>query len=250
MRDFAARPVLPGLARRGQKGRMARAVLFDTETTGLDPLAGDRVIEIAAIELANDLPTGKVFHTLLDPERDIPAEASRVHGMTNADVAGKPKFAEIADALLDFFGDDPLVAHNAPFDFGFLDAELARIRRPGLDPARMVDTLVLAKQKFPGMPNSLDALCRRFEIDLSARTSHNALLDCKLLAEVYVELTGGRQRGFDLAAEIAAQTVEYRHEGVRSPRLVTVSAAEREAHTAFVATLKEPLWVEGDAVPP
>ncbi|HQT40419.1 MAG TPA: DNA polymerase III subunit epsilon, partial [Acidocella sp.] len=174
---------------------MSRSVLFDTETTGLDPLTGDRVIEIAAIELINDLPTENQFHALIDPERDIPTESTRVHGITNFHVEGKPKFADIADKMLEFFGDSKLVAHNAPFDFGFIDAELARIGKPALGYERMVDTLVLAKKRFPGMPNSLDALCRRFEIDLSARTTHNALLDCKLLAEVYVELTGGRQRG-------------------------------------------------------
>ena len=223
---------------------MVRAVLFDTETTGLDPLTGDRVIEVAAIELWNDLPTGVVYHAVIDPERDIPAEATRVHGMGNAHVAGKPKFGAVADDLLAFFGDGKLVAHNAAFDFGFLDAELARLRRPALDRARMVDTLVLAKARFPGMPNSLDALCRRFEIDLSARTTHNALLDCKLLAEVYVELTGGRQRGFELSADAARLAlVEYRHEGERTPRLMTVSAGEEEAHAAFVAAMKAPVWL-------
>lgn len=228
---------------------MSRAVLFDTETTGLEPLGGDRLIEVAAIELWNDLPTGKVFHTLIDPERDIPAEASRVHGMTSADVAGKPKFAEIAAELLEFFAEDPLVAHNAPFDFGFLDAEFARIGRAALDRARMIDTLALAKQRFPGMPNSLDALCRRFDIDLSARTTHNALLDCKLLAEVYVELTGGRQRGLDLAAESTIRLVEYRSEGPRTPRPIVASAAELAAHEAFIEKLKEPVWRLDQAAP-
>ncbi|MCF3945335.1 DNA polymerase III subunit epsilon [Acidiphilium iwatense] len=222
---------------------MTRAVLFDTETTGLDPLNGDRVIEVAAIELHNDLPTGKVFHTLIDPEREIPSDASRIHGITSADVAGKPKFAAIAADLLAFFGDAPLVAHNAAFDFGFLDAEFGRIGRPALDPARMIDTLALAKTRFPGMPNNLDALCRRFEIDLTARTTHNALLDCKLLADVYVELTGGRQRGFDLNADSAALAlVEYRHDATRTPRRMAVNAAEAEAHAAFVAAIKAPVW--------
>ncbi|HEX7390278.1 MAG TPA: DNA polymerase III subunit epsilon [Acidiphilium sp.] len=222
---------------------MNRSVLFDTETTGLNPLNGDRVIEIAAIELHNDLPTGEVFHTLIDPERDIPSDASRIHGITSTDIAGKPNFAAIATDLLNFLGDSPLVAHNATFDFGFLDAEFARIARPALDRSRMIDTLALAKARFPGMPNSLDALCRRFDIDLSARTTHNALLDCKLLAEVYVELTGGRQRGFDLdagAAELAM--VEYRHDAARTPRPMTVHPAEAEAHAAFVAAMKEPVW--------
>lgn len=223
---------------------MSRAVLFDTETTGLDPLFGDRVIEIAAIELLNELPTGRVFHVLLDPERDIPMEASRVHGITSKDVEGKPKFADVAQDFMDFIGSGPLVAHNAPFDFGFLDAELARINLPGLDRARMVDTLALAKQKFPGLPNSLDALCRRFEIDLSLRTTHNALLDCKLLAEVYVELTGGRQRGFELETENPELSfATYTLSGTRTPRLMPVSEAEQLAHAAFVANIKDAVWL-------
>ncbi len=227
---------------RAQDSLMTRSILFDTETTGLDPLHGDRVIEVAAIELHNDLPTNRTFHRLIDPERDIPGDASRIHGITNADVAGKPKFAEIAPDLLAFFGDDPLVAHNAAFDFGFLDAEFGRIGRPPLDRGRMIDTLVLAKARFPGMPNSLDALCRRFEIDLSARTTHNALLDCKLLAEVYVELTGGRQRGFDLAADAGLTLVEYQHSGTRTARFMPVSDDDRAAHDAFVATIKDAVW--------
>ena len=223
---------------------MNRTVLFDTETTGLDPLFGDRVIEIAAIELVNDLPTGRVFHTLLDPERDIPAESSRIHGITSRDVEGKPKFAEIAQDLLDFFGPGPLIAHNAPFDFNFLDAELARIGLPSLERTRMIDTLTLAKEKFPGVPNSLDALCRRFEIDLSLRTTHNALLDCKLLAEVYVELTGGRQRGFELDGENAGfNFATYTLEGPRTPRIMAVTEAERTAHAAFVGKIKDAVWL-------
>ena len=221
---------------------MSRSVLFDTETTGLDPLLGDRVIEIAALELENELPTGRQFHVLLDPERDIPEEASRIHGITSADVAGKPRFAAIAAELLAFLDEAPLIAHNAPFDFGFLNAEFARIGMPSLDPARMIDTLALAKARFPGLPNSLDALCRRFSIDLSARTRHNALLDCRLLAEVYVELSGGRQRGLELAAESAAPLVAYTHDGARVPRPIVPDAEELAAHAAFVARLKDPLW--------
>jgi DNA polymerase-3 subunit epsilon len=221
---------------------MSRAVLFDTETTGLDPATGDRVIEIAAIELFNDLPTGAKFHALLDPERDIPAESSRIHGISNAHVEGKPKFAAIADKLLAFFGDAPLIAHNAPFDFCFVDAELARLNRPGLDQARMIDTLVLAKKRFPGMPNSLDALCRRFEIDLSARTTHNALLDCNLLAEVYVELTGGRQRGLVLDTEQGLAFAHYERSENRAPRPIVVSEAALAAHEKFIARLKDPVW--------
>jgi DNA polymerase-3 subunit epsilon len=223
---------------------MTRSVLFDTETTGLDPVTGDRVIEIAAIELINDLPTDKHFHALLDPERDIPTDSTRVHGITNAHVQGKPKFAEIADTLLAFFGDAPLIAHNAPFDFGFLDAEFARIGRPRLDPARMIDTLTHAKLRFPGMPNSLDALCRRFEIDLSQRTTHNALLDCRLLAQVYVELTGGRQRGFILETEQSFAFAVYEMDGNRSPRPMVVNSERLTAHAAFISRLKDPLWLQ------
>ena len=222
---------------------MIRSVLFDTETTGLDPLTGDRVIEIAALELLNDLPTGAHFHALVDPQRDIPAEATRVHGITSSQLAGKPLFAGIVDEMLAFFGDGKLIAHNAPFDFGFINAELARINRPALDKSRMVDTLILAKQRFPGMPASLDALCRRFSIDLSARTTHNALLDCKLLADVYVELTGGRQRGLSLAADKGrAPVTVYTHTGHRTPRLFQPSETELAAHEAFVGKLKDPLW--------
>jgi DNA polymerase-3 subunit epsilon len=223
---------------------MSRAILFDTETTGLDPLTGDRVLEVAALELVNDLPTGRHFHALIDPQRDIPEEASRVHGFTAAHLAGKPVFAEVAPMLLEFFEDSKLIAHNAPFDFGFLDAEFGRLGLAPLSRDRMVDTLALAKKRFPGMPNSLDALCRRFSIDLSARTTHNALLDCRLLAEVYVELTGGRQRGLSLATETGRTTVTvYVHTGPRTPRPIEPSEAEQAAHAAFLGRIKEPIWL-------
>ena len=223
---------------------MSRSVLFDTETTGFEPLTGDRVIEIAAIELINDLPTEKQFYALLNPERDIPSDSTRVHGITNAHVEGKPKFADVADQMLEFFGDSPLVAHNAPFDFAFISAELERIGRKKLDKALMIDTLVLAKQRFPGMPNSLDALCRRFEIDLSARTTHNALLDCKLLAEVYVELTGGRQRGLVLETEQGLAFAQYDVPETRTPRQIAVSEEQLAAHAEFIGKLKEPVWLK------
>ncbi|MEJ0016778.1 MAG: DNA polymerase III subunit epsilon [Acetobacteraceae bacterium] len=223
---------------------MSRAILFDTETTGLEPLLGHRVIEVAALELVNDLPTGQFFHALVHPARDIPDDATRVHGFTLAHLAGKPPFGEIAEDLLAFFGEDKLIAHNAPFDFGFLNAEFARVGRPALAAERMIDTLALAKTRFPGMPNSLDALCRRFAIDLSARTTHNALLDCRLLAEVYVELTGGRQRGLSLATQkAAAEVVVYRHEGSRTPRPILPTPDELAAHAAFVGRLREPVWL-------
>jgi DNA polymerase-3 subunit epsilon len=220
-----------------------RSVLFDTETTGVDPLNGDRVIEIAAMELIRDLPSGRVFHCIIDPERDVPEEATRIHGFTRADLLGKPKFAEIIDDFLLFVGEDRLVAHNAAFDFGFMNAELARLRLPALHPGRMVDTLAIARAKFPGLPNSLDALCRRFGIDLSARTTHNALLDCKLLAEVYIELTGGRQHGLILAGNGQEEShFTYEFTGVRTPRVVVVGEAALVAHAAFVDRLKDALW--------
>ncbi|MFT8710952.1 DNA polymerase III subunit epsilon [Komagataeibacter rhaeticus] len=226
---------------------MKRTILFDTETTGLDPLKGDRVIEIAALELVGDLPTGRNFHVLIDPERDVPEEASRVHGFTRADLEGKPKFAEVASDFLEFVGDDPLIAHNARFDFGFLNAELARAGRPVLDMGRMVDTLDMARERFPGMPNSLDALCRRFSIDLSERTTHNALLDCRLLAAVYLELTGGRQRGLSLAVEDGGggiATYDYVRPAGHAAVRVTPDAAEIAAHETFVARLSSPLWTD------
>jgi DNA polymerase III subunit epsilon len=223
---------------------MIRSVLFDTETTGLDPLNGDRVIEVAALELVNDLPTGRHFHALIDPERDVPADATRVHGFTNGDLVGKPLFAAVAQDLAAFFGDSQLIAHNAPFDFGFLDMEFGRVGMPRLGGHRMIDSLALAKTRFPGMPNSLDALCRRFAIDLSARTTHNALLDCKLLAEVYVELTGGRQRGLSLAAADSRSPVTvYVHTGPRTPHPIVPSEAELAAHAAFLGRIKEPVWL-------
>jgi len=223
---------------------VSRSVLFDTETTGLDPLTGDRVIEVACLELLRDLPTGRSFHRFVDPERDIDPDASRVHGLTRADLRGKPRFGEIADELLEFLGTSPLVAHNAPFDFGFLDAEFARLGRPALGRDRMIDTLALAKARFPGSPNNLDALCRRFDIDLSERTSHNALLDCRLLAEVYIELTGGRQRGLLLAEDAgdALPAIAYRLDVPRTPVLMQPDPAALARHAAFVTRLKDPLW--------
>jgi DNA polymerase-3 subunit epsilon len=223
---------------------MSRAILFDTETTGLEPELGHRVIEVAALELLNELPTGRHFHTLIDPQRDIGEEARRIHGFTLADLSGKPRFADIADELLTFFGEAKLIAHNAPFDFAFLDAEFSRLGLPPLSITRMIDTLALAKTRFPGMPNSLDALCRRFAIDFSARTTHNALLDCRLLAEIYVELIGGRQHGLSLPADPGtAEMVVYAQAGDRMPRPILPSAQELAAHAAFVARLKDPLWL-------
>ena len=174
-----------------------------------------------------------------------------MHGFTNGDLVGKPVFAEVASKLADFFADSKLIAHNAPFDFAFLDMEFVRAGGPVLARDRMIDSLALAKARFPGMPNSLDALCRRFAIDLSARTTHNALLDCKLLAEVYVELTGGRQRGLSLAAQDGRGPVTvYVHTGPRTPRRIGPTAAELAAHVEFLARLKDPVWLLGDRAEP
>ena len=223
---------------------MTRAVLFDTETTGLEPQFGHRVIEVAAVELMNDLPTGKHFHKLVDPERDVPEDATRIYGFTLADLVDKPRFADIVDDLMEFFADAKLIAHNAPFDFAFLDLEFGLLGLPPLSAHRMIDTLSLAKVRFPGMPNSLDALCRRFAIDLSARTTHNALLDCRLLADVYLELTGGRQRGLSLTtAKTAIEQVVYTYEGNRIPRSIIPTADELAAHAAFLSRLQDPVWL-------
>ncbi len=225
---------------------MSRALVLDTETTGFDPLTGDRVLEVAAVEIVNLVPTGRHFHTLIDPERDVPEEATKVHGFTREMLIGKPKFAEIAPAMLDFLGDDPIIAHNAPFDFGFLDWELKKAGHKVLDRARMVDTLALAKKRFPGLPNSLDALCRRYGIDNSMRTAHNALLDVQLLAQVYLELMGGKQPGLELASRPAVSTpVVLQVDATpvaRQPRPIRPSEAELAAHAAFLAKIKEPLW--------
>lgn len=223
---------------------MKRSILFDTETTGLEPTRGDRVIEIAALELMGDLPTGKAFHVLIDPERDIPEEATRVHGFTWADLEGKPKFADIADDFLAFIADDNLIAHNATFDFGFLNAELERSGKAPLDNARKIDTLDLARERFPGMPNSLDALCRRYGIDLSERTTHNALLDCKLLAEVYIELTGGRQHGLGLGGDGGDEAPVARYAGPAARRPVRIAPGKTmlDVHEGFVGKMTDSVW--------
>ncbi len=223
-----------------------RGVLLDTETTGLDPLLGHRVIEIAAIELRNDLPSGAFFHRLINPHCPVPAEATAINGIGDADLAEAPDFAAIAPELLAFLADDPIIAHNAPFDFSFLDAEFARIGIPPLDRARMIDSLALAKARFPSLPNSLDALCRRFAIDLSERGTHNALLDCRLLAAVYLELTGGRQRGLALVHAAAGSASSGPERPPRVPRRIVPTEAERARHAAFIARLKgKPLWQSG-----
>lgn len=221
-----------------------REIVLDTETTGLDPDDGHRVVEIAGVELFNHLPTGRVFHCYINPERSMPAEAEAVHGLTEEFLASHPVFAEHVEALIEFLGTARLVIHNAEFDIRFLNAELKRLERPALA-LEVIDTLHLARRRFPGAPASLDALCRRFEIDLSARDKHNAKLDCELLASVYLELIGGRQPGFDLAAtaqQAAAAARAALERPARLPRPHAASDAELAAHAAMIDKLKEPLW--------
>lgn len=220
-----------------------REIVLDTETTGFEPSEGHRIIEVAAIEIVNLMPTGRFFHTLIDPERDVPPEATRVHGFTRVDLEGKPLFPAIVPEMLEFLGDSPIVAHNAPFDFKHLDAELLKAGFPILDQKRMVDSLMVARTKFPGAQNSLDALCRRFNIDLSQRTTHNALLDVKLLAEVYLELRGGRQPGLTLGVAPVVQAAILREESTpRVPRPMKVTEEQLARFDAFLAKVKDPLW--------
>lgn len=223
-----------------------REIVLDTETTGLDPAAGDRVVEIACMELVNGVRTGNDYQTYLNPERDMPEEAFRIHGLSEEFLRGHPVFAAVADRFLEFIGDARLVIHNAAFDLKFLNAELKQLGRPTLGFDRVVDTVALARSKFPGAQVSLDALCRRLGIDNSARTLHGAFLDCELLSEVYLELSGGRQRGFDLAREDPGQAVRAAaSRSARPPRPHAPSAEELEAHAQMVATLSDPIWSRG-----
>jgi len=228
-----------------------REIVLDTETTGLDPAAGHRVVEVACLELMGRIPTGRHFRRYLNPEREMPEEARTVHGLGDEFLAKQPLFAEVVDAFFEFIDDAPLIIHNAPFDLKFLNAELARLDRPPLDPARAVDTLSMARRRFPGAQASLDALCRRFGIDNAARTFHGALLDCELLAEVYLELRGGRQPGLNLDPETGTAEVlgVPSSAGAQTParseqpaRAHAPSAEEIEAHEAMLARLKAPIW--------
>jgi len=221
-----------------------REIVLDTETTGFDPLTGHRVVEIGCLELFNHMATGKEFHAYLNPERDMPSEAEAVHGLSNAFLADKPLFAAVADAMLAFIGDSPIVAHNAGFDMAFINAELKRAGKVPLPADRAIDTVTLARRKFPGAQASLDALCRRFQIDTSARDKHGALLDAKLLSQVYLELIGGREPGLALGALETVATLEVSTERtVRTPRPHGATEDELAAHTTFVATLKNAIWV-------
>lgn len=221
-----------------------REIIFDTETTGLDPLQGHRIVEIGCVELHNHVPTGRTFHSYLNPERDMPVEASLVHGLTEEFLAKQPLFAEVADKFLEFIGDAPLVAHNAMFDLGFINAELKRHGFSILPDSRIVDTLGIARKMFPGAPASLDALCKRFAVDISNRQLHGALLDARLLADVYLELRGGRQPDLAIATIVTEETIEIeaRKREFRAPRPHAPSEDELKAHEAFLGLLKEPLW--------
>jgi DNA polymerase-3 subunit epsilon len=218
-----------------------REIVLDTETTGLDPYQGHRLVEVGCIELVNRIPTGQTFHHYLNPERDVPAEAFAVHGLSADFLRGKPGFVEIADELLAFIGEAPLVAHNAVFDLGFLNAELERAAKPLIGRERLVDTLLLARRKHPAGPNRLDDLCTRYGIDNSRRTKHGALLDAEILAEVYVELIGARQAQLILVDTGARASRGDDRTGVIRQRLVPLAPrlteAERQAHRSFVATL-------------
>jgi DNA polymerase-3 subunit epsilon len=224
-----------------------REIIFDTETTGLNPATGDRMVEIGCIEMFNRVETGRTFHAYFNPERPMPTEAEAVHGLSDTFLSDKPSFADKVEELLEFIGDSPLIAHNASFDFGFLNHELQRCARDPVCMSRMIDTLMLARSKHPGAKHSLDALCTRFGVDRSQRVKHGALLDAQLLAQVYVELTGGRQIGLSLGqasggVEAEAMATIQIERVVREPRPHAPSEEERTRHRGFIARLTSPLW--------
>jgi DNA polymerase III subunit epsilon len=226
-----------------------REIVLDTETTGLDPLRGDRLVEVGCVELFNRMPTGQTFHRYMNPEREMSADAFAVHGLSTAFLADKPFFHEVVEEFIAFIGDAPLVIHNASFDMSFINAELDRIKRPPIPRERLVDTLLLARRKHPGVSNRLDDLCSRYAIDNSHRTKHGALLDAELLAEVYVDLIGARQSQLILASETREIRVGISGDMPRrqrpAPLVPRITDADREAHRAFVATLGDkPIWSE------
>jgi DNA polymerase-3 subunit epsilon len=226
-----------------------REIIFDTETTGLDPKTGDRMVEIGCIEMVNRIVTGSSFHAYFNPGRSMPAEAEAVHGLSEIFLSDKPNFSHRVAELLEFIADSPMIAHNAAFDFGFLDAELRLCGHPPVCRTRMIDTVALARVRHPGAKLSLDALCSRYGIDRSHRTKHGALLDAELLAQVYVELRGGRQIGLELVADsvtagLVAQTERHRdrQRPFRAPRPHAASEEELGAHIGFLATIDTPIW--------
>ncbi len=222
-----------------------REIVFDTETTGFDPAEGHRLVELGGVELINHIQTGRTFHTYLNPQRDVPADAARIHGLTTEFLKDKPLFTEQVDAFLDFIGDDTLVIHNAEFDMRFINHELKAAGLKPLSMTRVVDTLPMARQKYPGQPANLDALCRRFKIDNTSRTFHGALLDSQLLAEVYLEMIGGRQHGLGLGATSAAASAQLNAKIKRQDRPYRqwhVSSEEQANHDGFVGGIKNSLW--------
>lgn len=223
-----------------------REIALDTETTGLDPNDGHRVVEIGCVELINHVATGRTYHQYLNPERDMPEQAFAVHGLSEEFLSGHPLFADVADAFLEFIGDSPLVIHNAAFDMGFLNAELKLVGRAALDDERAIDTVNLARRKFPGARANLDALCQRFNIDISHRDLHGALKDAQLLAEVYLELAGGRQHGLELVDDkVAVSEGPVADRTFREPRAHAPSADEEARHAAFMEKLSDPIWKRG-----
>ncbi len=223
-----------------------REIVLDTETTGLDPGLGHRVVEIGAVELVNHVATGEVFHCYLDPERDMPAEAFAVHGLSTVFLTGKPRFADIAARLLQFIGESPLVIHNAAFDVGFLNAELLRVEQTPISRERCIDTLEIARRNFPGAPANLDALCRRYQIDLSDRVHHGALKDARLLAAVYLELLGGREPALSLVPTRVRRLTGL-DPSAWKPKLIHPTAEESKAHKEFLARIPAALWPALDA---
>ena len=222
-----------------------REIIFDTETTGLNPAGGDRMVEIGCVELVNRCETGRTFHAYFNPGRPMPSEAEAVHGLTDIFLSDKPDFADLAEELLDFIADAPLIAHNATFDFGFLNHELSRCARDPICLSRMICTLAMARSRHPGAKHSLDALCTRFGVDRSQRVKHGALLDAQLLAQVYVELTGGRQIGLGLVPEASAATIVAAapvERPYRAPRPHCPAPEEEQRHRAFLAGIASPLW--------
>jgi len=222
-----------------------REIALDTETTGLNPKSGHRVVEIGCVEMTNHIATGEVFHVYINPGRDMPEEAFRVHGLSEEFLKGHPSFDKVADDFLNFIGDAPLVIHNAAFDMGFLNWELENLGKPPLEMSRSIDTVQMARKKFPGAQANLDALCRRFGIDISDRQLHGALLDARLLAEVYLELMGGRQTGLGLGVDEAIEAepeIQIEKRQQREARVFAPTPEELATHAAFIDTLKDSLW--------
>ena len=223
-----------------------RQIIFDTETTGLSPQGGDRVTELGCVEVVDLIPTGKDLRILINPERDIPAEVTEVTGHTWEMLKDEPVFAQVVDRFLDFVQDSELVAHNAGFDMGFINMELERCGKPAIDAARFIDTAAMARKKYPGAPASLDALCKRFDVSLQSRTKHGALIDAYLLAEVYLELNGGREQGLSFIARPGESgSVSYPRRSPRTQPLAALSSKEeRAAHLAFISEMNDPLWTQ------